>query len=355
MRAATAFLSLLQSAGGSSLWRADEVPADQFCGPALATGHAELDRELPGGGWPQGQLTELLTDDTGIGELSLLAPALAQLAHARRSTVWVLPSDGARGLEAQALPYAPALAAAGVDLARTIFVKPATPREGLWAIEQALRAQHLGAVLGWLPAGASPSGDFKALRRLHLLAQRHRTLTFVLRATQHAQSPSPAALRLQLAARPHDTRGDVAEAARPSAAGTGRALAASAALGQRRNRPRTGSRIERAARSKDGAARRAVIAGDTGSLRLARVADREHLPLVPIGLVPVDHAATVVGVDLHIDGPADRTAIRNARRLEAAEDGVELLLADAKAEVIDRKRLGRSDEVERQPLVDVDR
>jgi cell division inhibitor SulA len=200
MRAATAFLSLFQSAGGSPLWRADELPADQRCGPGLATGHAELDRELPGGGWPQGQMVELLTDDSGIGELSLLAPALAQLARARRSTVWVLPPDGASGVEAQALPYAPALAAAGVDLARTIFVKPATPREGLWAIEQALRAQHLGAVLGWLPAGASAGGDFKALRRLHLLAQRHRTLTFVLRATQHAQSPSPAALRLQLAA-----------------------------------------------------------------------------------------------------------------------------------------------------------
>jgi hypothetical protein len=200
MRAATAILSLFQTTGGSPLWRADEVPADQSCGPALATGHAELDRELPGGGWPQGQLVELLTDDSGIGELSLLAPALAQLARACRSTVWVLPPDSAPGIAAQTLPYAPALAAAGIDLARTIFVKPATPREGLWAVEQALRAQHLGAVLGWLPAGASPGGDFKALRRLHLLAQRHRTLAFVLRATSHAQSPSPAALRLQLAA-----------------------------------------------------------------------------------------------------------------------------------------------------------
>jgi hypothetical protein len=111
----------------------------------------------------------------------------------------VLPPDGTRGLEAQALPYAPALAAAGVDLARTIFVQPATPREGLWAIEQALRAQHLGAVIGWLPAAGSTDSDFKALRRLHLLAQRHSALAFVLRASRHAAAPSPAALRLQLA------------------------------------------------------------------------------------------------------------------------------------------------------------
>ena len=80
MRAATALLSLFSS-GGAPIWRADERPADEIAGPALASGFAELDRELPGGGWPQGQLTELLLDDAGIGELSLLAPALAQLAH----------------------------------------------------------------------------------------------------------------------------------------------------------------------------------------------------------------------------------------------------------------------------------
>jgi cell division inhibitor SulA len=196
MRAATALFSLFP--GGTPVWRADERPADESVGPALASGFAELDRELPGGGWPQGQLTELLLDDAGVGELSLLAPALAQLAQAKRSVVWVLPPDGARGIEAQALPYAPALAAAGIDLMRTIFVQPATPREALWAIEQALRAQHLGAVIGWLPPAGTTDSDFKALRRLHLLAQRHSSLAFVLRATRHAQAPSPAALRLQL-------------------------------------------------------------------------------------------------------------------------------------------------------------
>ena len=170
MRAATELLSLLQSAGGAPLWRADELPAEDAGGPTLSSGFAELDRELPGGGWPQGQLIELLTDDAGIGELSLLAPALAHLA----------------------------LATAGLDLARTIFVKPATPRESLWAVEQSLRARHLGAVVGWLPH-ASGDGDFRALRRLHLLAQSHQALAFMLRSTRQAQAPSPAVLRLQLA------------------------------------------------------------------------------------------------------------------------------------------------------------
>lgn len=203
MRAATELLSLLQTAGSVPLWRADEV--EDAGGPVLASGFAELDRELPGGGWPQGQLIELLTDDAGIGELSLLAPALASLAQARRCTVWVLPVDASSARatvshvpEAQAIPYAPALATAGLDLARTIFVKPSTPREGLWAVEQSLRARHLGAVVGWLPA-ASGDGDFRALRRLHLLAQRHQALAFVLRPARQSQAPSPAVLRLHLA------------------------------------------------------------------------------------------------------------------------------------------------------------
>jgi cell division inhibitor SulA/protein ImuA len=199
MRAATALISL--PSGDAPIWRADELPAaEPAIGSTLASGFAELDRELPGGGWPQGHLVELLTDDAGIGELSLLAPALARIAQGKRCAVWVLPAEtSTEKADAHALPYAPALAAAGIDLARTIFVRPTTPRESLWAIEQALRAQHLGAVIGWVPAAGSADSDFKALRRLHLLAQRHRALAFVLRAARHAQSASPAALRLQLA------------------------------------------------------------------------------------------------------------------------------------------------------------
>jgi len=43
--------------------------------------------------------------------------------------------------------------------------------------------------------------DFRALRRLHLLAGRYQALVFVLRTPRAAIAPSPAALRLQLASR----------------------------------------------------------------------------------------------------------------------------------------------------------
>lgn len=188
--------------GRTDLWQADDLPADE-ADSALPTGFAPLDAELPGGGWPQGQLVEVLLDAPGQGELSLFLPALAALSAAQRAGVWVLPvPDRASGRAplsaAQPLPYAPALDAAGIDLGRCLFVQPATTRESWWAFEQSLRASHLGAVIGWLPDALGSDGDFRALRRLHLLAAQHRALVTVLRSTRHASAPSPAALRLQL-------------------------------------------------------------------------------------------------------------------------------------------------------------
>ena len=195
---------------GCAVWRADDLPADNAAS-ARPTGFAALDAELPGGGWPQGQLVELLLDTAGLGELSLLAPALATISAEQRACVWVLPvqdskRSATRTTAIAPLPYAPALQAAGIDPARCMFVQPTTPRESGWALEQALRAGHLGAVIGWLPETTQhgSDADFRTLRRLHLLAAQHRALVFVLRPTRHANAPSPAALRLQLTQ--HDGR-----------------------------------------------------------------------------------------------------------------------------------------------------
>ncbi len=213
MRAATALHSLFDHAGAPAaatparldhaLWRATDLPADDAT-HVLGSGFAALNAELPGGGWPQGQLIELLLDTPGLGELSLLAPAMTTMSATQRSCVWVLPVQeskraASRSAQPAPLPYAPALQAAGIDPAYCMFVQPAAPRESWWALEQALRAGHLGAVIGWLPDASAGEADFRALRRLHLLAAQHRALTVVLRSTRHVNAPSPAALRLQLA------------------------------------------------------------------------------------------------------------------------------------------------------------
>ena len=59
---------------------------------ALPTGFAALDRYLPGGGWPLGPLIEVFVERYGVGELSLLMPALAALTTgggSRASRKWV--------------------------------------------------------------------------------------------------------------------------------------------------------------------------------------------------------------------------------------------------------------------------
>ena len=70
------------------VWRGDQLArADD----AVCSGFPELDRELPGGGWPKRALTELLHDAQGIGELRLLLPALGRLARSGETIVLVAP------------------------------------------------------------------------------------------------------------------------------------------------------------------------------------------------------------------------------------------------------------------------
>lgn len=154
------------------------------------SGHAALDAELPGGGWPAAGLTELLLPAPGCGELRLLAPALA--AQDPAPLLWIAPP---------LTPYAPALAGLGIAAGRLVIVAPDCAADAAWAAEQALRSGTLSAVLWWQGEASGPSRAAAlptTLRRLHLAAQEGRTPLFALRpAVVRAQS-SPAPLRLAL-------------------------------------------------------------------------------------------------------------------------------------------------------------
>src|SRR5690606_17075946 len=112
------------------IWRGRERAADTGLAHA-ATGFAELDQTLPGGGWPLGALTEILHAEPGIGELRLLMPALARLSRQGRWVALIAPPY---------IPYAPALAGCGVDLRHVLLVHPKGSVDALWSLEQALRA-----------------------------------------------------------------------------------------------------------------------------------------------------------------------------------------------------------------------
>lgn len=242
-----------------ALWRASQVGGAP--GRRTPTGFDALDAQLPGGGWPHGVLTELLLAQPGIGELRLLAPALATLsppdepvpsatatATAARgpaaTTTTRSPAELAappprRGrspsgpsgqpvdapahrcvmlFDPPAVPSAWALLQQGLGCRHWLVVRPRPGSAGaagaghgaprgphrlapllpaadlLWALEQALRSGHVGAVLAWVPRGLRAD----ALRRLQLAAQAHDGPVFVFRDAQAAPQPSAAPLRLLL-------------------------------------------------------------------------------------------------------------------------------------------------------------
>src|SRR5207237_1656021 len=123
---------------------------------AVSSGFAVLDGELPGGGWPTGGLTEILGLQQGIGELRLLLPALAALTTAGKRVIWLAPPH---------LPYAPALAAAGVDLTHLSVVRAPGRLDALWAAEQVLRAGPCHALVAWFR-----HAKYEELRRLAVAA-----------------------------------------------------------------------------------------------------------------------------------------------------------------------------------------
>lgn len=151
---------------------------------SVPTGFSALDAELPGGGWPTAALTEILPQHEGIGELRLLGTALAALSAQKRTIAWIAPPH---------LPYAPALAAAGIDLARLIIVTTRSSKETLWATEQALHSKACGAVLAWPGAIKYPE-----LRRLQLAAESNPVLAVMFRPPRAGAETSCSALRLEL-------------------------------------------------------------------------------------------------------------------------------------------------------------
>src|SRR5690606_8416383 len=136
------------------LWRGSQLA--QGLQAVLPTGFEALDRQLPGSGWPLGTLIELLPSQPGIGEISLLSPALARLAG-QRSIIFVQPPwvphqhywmDGPPGCN------------------RLLWLDTSCMADALWACEQALRHNACAALLCWLD-----STPPQALRRLQLAAR----------------------------------------------------------------------------------------------------------------------------------------------------------------------------------------
>jgi hypothetical protein len=184
-----------------AIWRGTSVARTE----TLPTGFRALDERLPGRGWPRSGLIEILVSRFGVGELTLLLPALAALTRRpmARWCVWVAPP-----LE----PFAPSLAAHGVLLERLLVVRaPAAHKRqrpngipaarAMWAFEQSLGSGACDIAMAWAKRPRA-----KEIRRLQLAAERGRTLGVLFRPLQAARESSYAALRMTLNPCAHGVR-----------------------------------------------------------------------------------------------------------------------------------------------------
>lgn len=216
-----------------ALWRASQLGGARAA--VTPSGFAPLDAELPGGGWPHRVLTELLLPHAGLGEMRLLAPALARLGQGeiQGGGREAGAGGGVMLFDPPTPPSPQALAELGLSAHDWVVVQGrglasmadvegrwpqhagamsrrggSAPRRGnpqlrerlgpgaevLWALEQALRSGHLGAALAWLPVDCK----LDVLRRLQLAAQAHEGPVFILRGLEARTRPSVAPLRLVL-------------------------------------------------------------------------------------------------------------------------------------------------------------
>ena len=174
------------------LWRGREPNRSQR---TVVTGHARLDAQLPGSGWPVGAVTELIAEQPGLGEFSLLFPALSSMSTGGQ---WVILIDPPW------IPYPASLHGHGLALERLLVVHSGSARGALWACEQALHGSQGGAVLAW-----PEQAGFAHLRRLQLAAEAGGKLAFLFRSQAALTTASPAPLRLHLQGDASGTRIDI--------------------------------------------------------------------------------------------------------------------------------------------------
>lgn len=153
---------------------------------ALPTGFKPLDKQLTFKGWPLRGSIEVLSNGCGMGSMGLFLPAMEKLSAQKRWQVFIAPPQA---------PYAPLLAARGIDIQQVLMVHPKNKEELLWATEQALRSTTCSAVFSWLGA---TDYRYAELRKLQIAAAESDTLALLFRANSAASNHTPASLRLAI-------------------------------------------------------------------------------------------------------------------------------------------------------------
>jgi hypothetical protein len=149
-----------------------------------STGCQAIDDLLPNQGLRVNALTEwVATTTSGAGALSLIAAA-NQLRHAPSSSPLVV-------IDTKGDFYPPAAVALGIPADRIVLVRTSHHGDVVWAIDQALRCNAVGAV--WAHVGAWL--DDRDARRFQLAAETGQTPGLLVRPTTVRGRPSFADVR----------------------------------------------------------------------------------------------------------------------------------------------------------------
>jgi hypothetical protein len=147
----------------------------------VSTGLSPIDQLLPDGGVRSGALIEWLSSGEGGGATTLALRAALQARSQNRPLVVV---------DERGDFYPPASGQARNSI---IVIRPKTRAETIWAMEQVLRCQGIGALVAWVGRLSDRAG-----RRLQLAAERGMNMGMLIRPMQEERSPCWADARFRV-------------------------------------------------------------------------------------------------------------------------------------------------------------
>jgi|GEM_PF-5484378 len=121
----------------------------------------------------------------GVGEFTLLLPALAALTQQQQWIALVAPPY---------TPYAPALVNAGIALEKLLIINCDDHKDAYWTTEQLLRSAVFSSVVLW----TNKNTDERRQRRLQLAAEQGKSWAVCYCPHHAAHTSSPAGLRIVL-------------------------------------------------------------------------------------------------------------------------------------------------------------
>jgi protein ImuA len=166
----------------AAVWRGSDLGAATV--RACSSGWPELDRELPGGGFPARSITEILSPQACVLEWRLLGTALASIAARDQQIVAIGPPQP---------PHLPGLLRAGIKENALVWIRADAPAQRLWVTEQLVKGNSAGAILAWLPQARA-----EQIRRLQACALSCEAPVFLFRPDAARHDSSAAPLRLHV-------------------------------------------------------------------------------------------------------------------------------------------------------------